>query len=317
MRFGMTMACLLIAATLAACGGEDGESQARSESPPALPDGVTCDEHGEPQGLHRHRRWSEKVGQGAQPVGDVGFRNLALLGYKTILSVDGAATDVELATRHGLRYVHVPIGYDGIPAEAALKIVKATLAFDGPIYVHCHHGKHRGPAAAMLCRIAADGISNAEALEGLKTSGTSRNYSGLYRDVDMFRMPGAETLAAVSADLPSLVLPEGLRAGMVKVSHDWERLKLCEEAAWKVPEGHPDVDPPHEARMLWESFRELARTEKEAEAKGEVFLKYMKASEDAAMALEKAIRAEDGETADAKYAEVKDLCAACHRDYRN
>jgi protein tyrosine phosphatase (PTP) superfamily phosphohydrolase (DUF442 family) len=312
MRTALATVPLLLLFALVGCGCDEGQDEASAPL-----ECVTCDERGEPEGLHRYRRWSEKVGQGAQPVGEAAFRNLAALGYKTVLSVDGAATEVELAAKHGLRYVHVPIGYDGIPAEAALQIVKATLDLDGPIYVHCHHGKHRGPAAAMLCRIAADGISNATALEGLKISGTSKSYKGLYRDVDMFRAPSAETLAGVSADLPSKVLPEGLRAGMVKISHDWERLKLCEEAGWNVPADHPDVDPPHEARMLWETFREMGRTDKESRAKGEIYLKYLKASEDAAIELEKAIRAGDVETAGVKFAEVKDLCASCHRDYRN
>ena len=31
--------------------------------------GVTYDDHGDPQGLHRYHRWSKRIGQGAQPQG--------------------------------------------------------------------------------------------------------------------------------------------------------------------------------------------------------------------------------------------------------
>ena len=48
---------------------------------------------------------------GGQPKGDVAFSKLAEMGVKTIVSVDGAKPDLELAKKHGLRYVHIPIGY--------------------------------------------------------------------------------------------------------------------------------------------------------------------------------------------------------------
>ena len=65
---------------------------------------VTYDEFGGPVGLPRHYRWSDLVGQGAEPAGDEAFRNLRALGYRTVLSVDGAIPDVETAESNGLRY---------------------------------------------------------------------------------------------------------------------------------------------------------------------------------------------------------------------
>ena len=41
-----------------------------------------------------------------------------------------------------------PIGYDGVPREQALRMIKAVQVAKGPVYFHCHHGKHRGPAGA-------------------------------------------------------------------------------------------------------------------------------------------------------------------------
>lgn len=51
---------------------------------------------------------------GSQPAGDEGFQALRDLGVTTIVSVDGTRPEVARAKRFGLRYIHLPIGYDGI-----------------------------------------------------------------------------------------------------------------------------------------------------------------------------------------------------------
>ena len=47
-------------------------------------------------------------------------------------------------------WIHIPIGYDGIPLESEAAIVRAMKETEGPVYFHCHHGLHRGPAAAAI-----------------------------------------------------------------------------------------------------------------------------------------------------------------------
>src|SRR5262245_58106552 len=96
-----------------------------------------------------------KVISGGLPEGDTAFQELADLGVKTIISVDGATPDIETAKKHGLRYVHLPHGYDGIPRSRANELAKAVRDLPGPIYIHCHHGKHRSPAAATVACVAA------------------------------------------------------------------------------------------------------------------------------------------------------------------
>ncbi len=288
-----------------------------SEKKPASEKAVVLDEHGHPLGLHRYIRWSERIGQGAQPEGEIAFQNLRALGFKTILNVDGAMPPVELAKRYGLRYVHVPIGYDGVNRDAALKIAKAAMISEMPIYVHCHHGKHRGPAAAMIARMQVDGVSNADCKLGLEKSGTSPNYSGLYRDVAAFRVFDAEALASIDAkDLPSLVKPEGVRATMVQVSARFENLKLSKEGAWKPLADHPDVSAAHEARMLWELYRESARTP-DGKEHGAGYLRMLADGEKLVIGLEKAIRAGDSEAADRGYAAMVKNCKGCHASTRN
>ncbi len=303
----LSIAGLLLAA---AC------SSTPKEAATTAPVGVSYSPEGEPMGLHRYHRWSVRLGQGAQPEGEEAFANLAALGFKTVISVDGAIPAVELAKKHGLRYVHIPISYDGVPPQKAMTIIKAVELSEGPVYFHCHHGKHRGPAALMVARIALEGVGNEEAVEGLRVSGTSPEYAGLYRDVQEFRAPDASEIEAFTCDLPSAVTPEGVRAMMVHIDERWELLKACRDADWKTPPKQPDVSAAHEARMVWEGYREMARTP-EAQAHGASFLDFCADAEKRATELETALRAGDREGAEAAFKASVKSCNACHADFRN
>ena len=63
---------------------------------------------------------------GGDPAGDAAFRALAERGVKTVVSVDGAKPDVATARKYGLRYVHIPIGYDGVPEKAGLSLARVV-----------------------------------------------------------------------------------------------------------------------------------------------------------------------------------------------
>ena len=52
---------------------------------------------------------------GGLPEGPAAFAELRDLGVQTIISVDGAKPDLDLAKEFSMRYVHIPHGYDGIP----------------------------------------------------------------------------------------------------------------------------------------------------------------------------------------------------------
>jgi protein tyrosine phosphatase (PTP) superfamily phosphohydrolase (DUF442 family) len=303
---------LLVALLLVGC-----ESNKKTAETPAAaaPAAVTKDDHGDPKGLHRHRRWSEKIGQGAQPEGEEAFKNLQALGYVTILSVDGAVPELELAKKYGLTYRHVPIGYDGIAPEEQLLIIKSVKESPGPVYFHCHHGKHRGPAAAMIAREALEGLSCDDAVKALELSETGKDYAGLYRDVHEFKAPTAAQIDAAPAP-PSAVKPVGVRAAMVEVDKRFEFLKACQAAGWKSPPDQPDLSPKHEAKMLWELYREIARQD-EAKGHGEDFLKYDAAAEKHAGDLEAALKDGNAEAATAAMKSLKKNCDACHSVYRN
>jgi protein tyrosine phosphatase (PTP) superfamily phosphohydrolase (DUF442 family) len=309
------MAAGLLALVAAAACRSDESAPAQAE-PPVVQAPPTLDEHGFPVGLDNFKKWSDKLAQGAQPEGDEAFRNLAALGFKTILTVDGARPDIETAERYGLHYVHVPIGYDGVPRDAQVRIVRAVDASDGPVYVHCHHGTARGPAAAAVARVALEGATNEEAYEGLKDSGCAAVYKGLFRDVRTCTAPTADELARVPTNLPSYVPPGDVAVAMVGADMRFDRLKLSKTAQWGVPADHPDVDPPHEATMLWEQFKEIARLP-DAKRRGDEFLQFLADAEKSAKDLETAIQSRDAAAADAAQAAVKKTCDACHAKYRN
>lgn len=125
-------------------------------------------------------RLHEKVISGGLPEADAAFQELADLGVKTIISVDGMMPDVATAAKHGLRYVHLPHGYDGIPEQRINELAKAARDLPGPVYIHCHHGKHRSPAAASVACVGAGLIPAGLAVSILQLAGTNPSYRGLY-----------------------------------------------------------------------------------------------------------------------------------------
>src|SRR5262245_28340423 len=87
-------------------------------------------------GVHNAIRVSERFIGGGVPEGDAGFDSLMRLGIRTVISVDGARPDVERARQFKLRYVHLPIGYDGVSREQALRIARAVRDLPGQVYIH-------------------------------------------------------------------------------------------------------------------------------------------------------------------------------------
>jgi protein tyrosine phosphatase (PTP) superfamily phosphohydrolase (DUF442 family) len=265
-------------------------------------------------GLDNAYRLTDSVLSGAQPEGEAAFRELAALGVKTVISVDGAKPDVEAARKAGLRYVHLPIGYDGVPKERALELAKAIEELDGPVYVHCHHGQHRGPAAAVVACVVAGQMDNARAVETMKTMGTGPQYIGLWASAREATRVDPATLRSLRVDFRETAPIPPLAEAMVSVDGAFERLTLCGKAGWRAPAEHPDVDPPHEALKLREIFTEIQRTD-DYKPRPEEFRRMMEAARAAAERLEDLLR--KGEAANPSFAALKQTCADCHKPYRN
>ena len=267
------------------------------------------------RGIHNFHRATTNIFSGSQPEGDAGFAALAKLGVKTIISVDGARPEVELAAKHGLRYVHLPFGYDGIPASRVAELAKAGSVLAGPVYVHCHHGKHRGPAAVSVICLADAGWTPAQAEKFMREAGTGAEYQGLYRAAREFKAPTAEQLAATPANFPSIAETSSLVDAMVAMDGICENLKLAQAAGWQTPTNHADMTPAHESLMLLEQLREVART-KDTAGRSEDFRAKLDNAVRAAGAMQDQINAGRA-IADTAFKQLGQTCADCHQRYRN
>ncbi len=255
---------------------------------------------------------SKRILSGSEPHSTSAFRYLKAAGVKTIVSVDGAKPRVAAAKAEGLRYVHIPIGYDGIPQSAKLSLLRVLRDTEGGIYIHCHHGKHRGPAAAaMACRLEGS-VDRDEALQILKQAGTSPDYAGLWRDVREFEMPPAD------AKLPKLVETakiESMASAMAVLSRHFDNLKSIQQANWNTPAKHPDLVPVEESLLVAENLHEANRNL--GHGYDQQFRAWLKESETQAQRLHAAVKSDDNAAADGAMKSLLQNCRQCHESYRN
>ena len=267
-------------------------------------------------GTHNVFRLSAKLVTGSQPEGDKAFHALAALGVKTIITVDGARPDVESARKHGMRYVQIPFGYDGLPRDKSLSLARAVRDLPGQIYLHCHHGKHRSPVASACVMVANSGWSKDEALAFLKRAGTGANYTGLWDDVRNYQAPSQAEINRASNHFPAIARTATLVHSMVRLDEIVENLQAAQKAGWRELPAHPDLDPPHEALMLREAFAELQR-EDNAKGRSKKYRSWLSEGENHGQELEKALRAGKAAEADRAFGKVTANCQSCHAVYRN
>jgi len=205
-------------------------------------------------GLHNVYRLGDHLYSGSSPDDEVAFATLARLGVKTVVSVDGATPDIEMAHQFGLRYVHLPITYGSVPHETLVQLVRVSRELPGPIYLHCHHGKHRGPAAAVsLWRCLDKSVSDEQAFATLKSLGTADRYRGLFSSVKETVPPKTAELGASQASLPEVALVPPLAKTMAEIDRMWDRVTATESDSTAV------VMQLTTAFDLAEHFREAAR----------------------------------------------------------
>ena len=268
-------------------------------------------------GLRNLMHHSDDVYSGSEPVSEEAFASLKSLGVQTIVSVDGATPDIDMAMKYGIGYVHVPFGYDTIPLTAQLSLTHAARRSKTALYVHCHHGKHRGPAAAaIICRVKGL-VDAAGALTIMEHAGTSRDYKGLWQAVELYSVPSDD------AKLPQLVevaTVESLPAAMARIDRNIDHLKLCAATDWTAPADHPDLSASQEALQLKESLHETSRRLSEkAHAAGydATFRKWLAESDSSAQTLHASIQANDHTRATAAFMSLQRSCTQCHASYRD
>jgi len=263
------------------------------------------------EALPHHFEVSPRIHSGGQPQGDAAFAQLSDMGVTTVISVDGARPDVEAASAHGLRYVHVPIGYDAVPPEASAAVAMVLASPEEVVYIHCHHGVHRGPAVAAIAGRITGALTREQAFAFMQEAETGTQYEGLWRDVSQFTPALIEGLEVTLYEVAPV---DSYSAQMAAIDRIWDRLILCQEAGWQVPPNHPDVEPKHEALMLWEAFRELRRTGGETAV---VLDEGLADAETLSQRLHLIIDAGRPEQADLLMQGLRGLCRDCHSAHRN
>ena len=265
-----------------------------------------------------------KMISGSLPQGDAAFQELHRLGVKTIISVDAGKPDIKTAAKFGLRYVHLPHGYDGIPEARVKELAKAVRDLESPIYIHCHHGKHRSPAAASVACVSTGIFRQSDALAVLTIAGTSPDYRGLYDSVRNARPLEEVLLDELHVQYREIVEVPPMAEAMVAIERTHDHLKAIEAAGWRSPKEHPDLDPAHEALLLREYFTELLRVESEWQ-QVDGFNQLLRDSVESAQLLEEALRGQQLAATEtqppATYSglasRVESNCKACHQQFRD
>lgn len=256
---------------------------------------------------------SPRFFSGARPEDEAGFVAVAALGVKTIVSVDGARPDVESAKARGLRYVHIPFGYDGIDRDAQQLLAQLVRQCEPPFYIHCHHGKHRGPAGAAIACMAAGELSQAAALELMRIAGTDPKYGGLWRAVRTFRrsedptpLPELTEVAPTTPLVRAMVQLQRARDGI-------DRKRAQSESS-----GDSDQSRSWEelTASLEEGFRESLRATR-GDPRGDDFLASMTAAHQSAIAFGRSVPIEGDVAKTLAWDAVSNSCSSCHSDHRD
>ncbi|MCA8999385.1 MAG: tyrosine-protein phosphatase [Planctomycetaceae bacterium] len=202
--------------------------------------------------LHNGFRIGQNLYSGSGPESEEDYEALRDLGVRTIVSVDGAVPNVEMARKLGMRYVHIPLKYSDVSGSNTRQLASVFTQCEKPIYVHCHHGKHRGPTAAAIIARQAGLLSQQQAVQFLKHAGTGANYEGLWQCVRQYEpLPKLDDF-----NLPEMVSPEALQKSMVQMADHFHTLQVL----LKQDDDQLDSKTFQEAAtLLLEDFRESAR----------------------------------------------------------
>ncbi len=272
-------------------------------------------------GLHNVVAYHTGYWSGSVPERDAGFDSLAAMGVKTIISVDGAEPDVESARARGIRYIHLPIGYNGFDENRRRELVRATrdAMAEGTVYIHCHHGKHRSAGAAGAVVASLGWLTPDDAVARMKVSGTAPDYKGLYECVAKSTVLDAKVIDAVPADFPEVSHPATFVKAMVEIDVINDRLKLIEKAGWATPKDHPDLVPVAEAGRMADLFRLVAESNK-ARSLPEGFGAALREDSGRITVLEDALAAvgeRDAKRLSDLFKAVQTSCKDCHAKYRD
>lgn len=266
--------------------------------------------------LHNLHQLADDFYSGAEPIGKDAYKELASIGIKTVISVDGVAPNKALAETHGIRVVHLPIGYDGIDDSRSIELAHAIATLPKPIFVNCHHGKHRGPAALCVGAIGAGNITHEQAVAYMRLAQTSTKYHGLWDAAKNAQVQSDDVLFDDSITLVEHAPIGDFVDAMSEIDRLNESLWICADNNFKAPENHPDLAPISLAGQIHNLLRSL-ENDPHVVKEGEVFRVLLHDSITLASQIETQIGSEDFESALISLNAMTDSCVECHERYRD
>jgi protein tyrosine phosphatase (PTP) superfamily phosphohydrolase (DUF442 family) len=259
---------------------------------------------------------------GGVPEDDHAFAELSALGIRSIISVDGARPDLARAARYRLRYVHLPHGYEGLGEERMVQLAQAIQQLPKPIYLHCHHGKHRSPTAAAVACLATGQITTQQARHVLQLAGTNPSYLGLFHAVEQAQVLAPKVLREPQVEFPELVAVPPLAESMVSIDEAHGRLSRLAKNDWTPLTEQPQMTAHHQALLLVEQLTELSRAS-ETQQRPDRFRAILSEQLTTAQQLQELLEPRAPEHDSLKlrrqetFAQLSRLCTDCHRQFRD
>lgn len=273
-------------------------------------------EHEPTHAIHNLHQLADGLWSGSEPLGTPAYNELAKLGIQTVVSVDAVAPDKALADQYNIRVVHLPIGYDGIPEQRTKQLAVAVATLPRPIYLHCHHGKHRGPAAICVGAIGAGEITNEQAADFMALAGTSPDYPGLWRSAEFAEALDDQILADKSINLPEQADIGDFPSAMAEIDRLNELLWLCADNNFVAPEDHPDLAPVSLVGQIHYLLRSL-ESDSLTQSEGVIFQEMLLDSSVLASQIESQITTGAIENAMTTMNTLTDSCVRCHEQFRD
>lgn len=271
------------------------------------------------QGVHNVRVFyadqSRTVLSGSLPHGERAYETLAAMGVTTVISVDAARPELDIMHQHGLRSIHIPVKYSGITPDQRAALALALAQSEGTVYVHCHHGRHRGPAAAAIGLVGIGACTPEQGRLLMEQAGTSETYTGLWGDVAGAGVLGDEALAGALPMLVEYARIEGLPAIMAEMDRAFDHLDVLSENAWQPPGSHPDLSAVSEAGHLADLFRAILADEA-LPVPGERYAELMERTAELSASLEAQLNRGQHQDAAETFEMLGDSCNRCHATYR-